>query len=43
MTGHYGVGVLLEICLVDKLAFVERARRMIRHMVEGRMAAKLAA
>lgn len=43
MTGHYGVGVLLESCLADKLAFVERTRRMIRHMVEGRMAPKLAA
>lgn len=43
MTGHYGVGVLLESCLADKLAFVERTRRMLRHMVEGRMAPKLAA
>ncbi len=43
MTGHYGVGVLLESCLADKLAFVERTHRMIRYMVEGRMAAKLAA
>jgi len=30
MTGHYGVGVLLESCLADKLAFVERTRRLIR-------------
>jgi ferritin-like metal-binding protein YciE len=29
-TGHYGVGVLLESCLADKLSFVERARRLIR-------------
>jgi ferritin-like metal-binding protein YciE len=43
MTGHYGVGVLLESCLADKLAFVERTRRLIRHMIEGRVAAKLAA
>jgi hypothetical protein len=27
MTGHYGVGVLLEACLAEKLAFVERTRR----------------
>jgi len=26
--GHYGVGVLLESCLADKLAFVERNRRV---------------
>jgi ferritin-like metal-binding protein YciE len=39
LTGHYGVGVLLESCLADKLAFVERTRRMIRHRVEQRMAA----
>jgi ferritin-like metal-binding protein YciE len=43
MTGHYGVGVLLESCLAEKLAFVERTRRLIRHMIEGRVAAKLAA
>jgi ferritin-like metal-binding protein YciE len=39
LTGHYGVGVLLESCLADKLAFVERTRRLIRHRVEQRMAA----
>jgi ferritin-like metal-binding protein YciE len=42
VTGHYGVGVLLESCLADKLAFVERTRRLIRHAVEGRVAKKLA-
>ena|SRR5215469_1070611 len=36
--GHYGVGVLLESCLADKLAFVERTRRLIREVVEVRMA-----
>jgi ferritin-like metal-binding protein YciE len=41
VTGHYGVGVLLESCLADKLAFVERTRRLIRHAVEGRVAKKL--
>lgn len=37
-TGHYGVGVLLESCLADKLAFVERTRRLIRQAVETRVA-----
>jgi hypothetical protein len=43
MTGHYGVGVLLESCLADKLAFVERTRRLIRNLIEGKVAARLAA
>jgi ferritin-like metal-binding protein YciE len=42
-TEHYGVGVLLESCLADKLAFIERTRHLIRHMAEGRQAAKMAA
>ena len=42
ITGHYGVGVLLESCLADKLAFVERTRRMIRKVVEVKMAKKIA-
>ena len=33
VTGHFGVGVLLESCLPDKLAFAERTRRLIRHIV----------
>jgi hypothetical protein len=37
-SGHYGVGVLLESCLADKLAFVERTRRLIRQVVEVRVA-----
>src|SRR6516164_4359599 len=37
-SGHYGVGVLLESCLADKLAFVERTRRLIREIVEIRVA-----
>jgi len=36
--GHYGVGVLLESCLGDKLAFAERTRRLIREIVEVRLA-----
>lgn len=43
MTGHFGVGVLLETCLADKLAFVERTRRLIRNLVETRLAEKVAA
>jgi len=42
MTGHYAVGVLLESCLADKLAFVERTRRLIRNLVTTKLAAKLA-
>lgn len=36
VSGHYGVGVLLEACLADRLAFVERTRRLIRNLVETR-------
>ena len=39
LTGHYGVGVLLESCLADQLAFVERTRQLIRHRLEQRIAA----
>jgi ferritin-like metal-binding protein YciE len=38
MTGHFGVGVLLESCLADNLAFVERTRRVIRKFVEYKVA-----
>lgn len=43
VTGHYAVGVLLESCLADKLAFVERTRRLIRNFVTTKLAAKVAA
>jgi ferritin-like metal-binding protein YciE len=43
LTGHYAVGVLLESCLADKLAFVERTRRLIRNLVAEKITAKLAA
>ena len=39
VTGHYGVGVLLESALADKLAFVERTRRLIRQRIEAKVAA----
>ena len=42
MTGHYGVGVLLESCLADRLAFVERTKRLIRKLVETKVAEKIA-
>jgi ferritin-like metal-binding protein YciE len=37
--GYPGVGVLLESCLADKLAFAERARRLIREQIEQRASA----
>lgn len=43
VTGHYGVGVLLESVLADKLAFLERDRRLLRHLIEGRIEERLAA
>ena len=43
VTGHYGVGVLLESSLADKLAFVERTRRLIRNVVETRVAERASA
>jgi ferritin-like metal-binding protein YciE len=42
VTGHYAVGVLLESCLADKLAFVERTRRLIRNFIATKVAAKVA-
>jgi ferritin-like metal-binding protein YciE len=40
ISGHYGVGVLLESCLADHLAFVERTKRLIRRVIEAKMAAR---
>ena len=42
LSGNYGVGLLLESCLADKLAFVERTRRLIRKVVEARVAERVA-
>jgi ferritin-like metal-binding protein YciE len=39
-TGNFGVGVLLESCLGDYLAFAERNRRIIRKAIEAKVAAK---
>jgi len=43
VTGHFGVGVLLESCLADKDAFLERTRRLIRNTIETKHGIKLAA
>jgi ferritin-like metal-binding protein YciE len=43
VTDHLGVGVLLESCLADKLAFIERTRRLIRHSIETKHEIKIAA
>lgn len=42
LTGNYGVGVLVESCLADQLAFAERTKRLMRHVIEARMAARAA-
>ena len=42
VTGHYAVGVLLESCLADKLAFVERTKRLIRNIVEVKVLERMA-
>ncbi len=41
VTGHYAVGLLLECCLADKLAFMERTRRLMRNIVEIKVTKKL--
>jgi len=43
ISGHYGVGVLLETCLAEKMAFVERAQRLIRRIVAHELGERLAA
>lgn len=42
VTGHYGVGVLLESCLADKLAFIERTKRLTRNIVEVKVLERMA-
>jgi ferritin-like metal-binding protein YciE len=42
LSGHYGVGVLLESCLADKLAFVDRTKRLIRNIAEVKIAERMA-
>jgi ferritin-like metal-binding protein YciE len=36
VSGHHGVGVLLESCLGDHLAFVERTKRLIHRFIEAK-------
>lgn len=43
LSGHYGVAVLLESCLADKLAFVERTKRLIQNIAEIKIAERIAA
>ena len=43
VTGHFGVGVLLESALADKLVLLERTRHLIRHIVEGKVTERLVA
>jgi ferritin-like metal-binding protein YciE len=42
VAGYHGVALLLETCLADKLAFAERTRRFMRHIVEAKVAAATA-
>jgi len=41
--GHYGVSLLLETCLADRLTFVERTQRFLRELVEARVAERASA
>jgi ferritin-like metal-binding protein YciE len=43
LTGHYAVGVLLETCLADNLAFAERTRRLVRNIIESKVMERMAA
>jgi ferritin-like metal-binding protein YciE len=43
LSGHFGVGVLLESCLGEKMAFVERTRRLMGHIAEIRVLERMAA
>lgn len=43
VTGHFGVGVLLESVLADKLAFLERTRHLVGDILEGKVAERLVA
>ncbi len=39
MNGRPAIGVLLESCLTDKLAFAERTRRLIREQLQKELVA----
>jgi ferritin-like metal-binding protein YciE len=42
-TGHHNIGMLLESCLADNIAFVERTRRFVRGAIEAKLSDKVAA
>jgi len=42
ISGHPGVGVLLSSCLADRIAFGERANRIVRHIAEAKTGKKVA-
>jgi len=42
VSGHYGVGVLLESCLADHLAMIERTKHAVQTLVEGKIVARAA-
>jgi ferritin-like metal-binding protein YciE len=42
-TGHHNIGMLLESCLADNIAFVERTRRFVRGAIEAKLSEKVAA
>lgn len=42
-TGRHNLGMLLESCLADNVAFVERTRRFVRNAIEARVAERKAA
>lgn len=42
VSGNYGVGVLLESCLADHLAFLERTKRVVQAVIETKVAARAA-
>jgi Domain of unknown function (DUF892) len=39
INGHPAIGVLLESCLADKMAFAERTRRLIREQLQKELVA----
>ena len=43
VTKHFGVGVLLESCLAENLAFIDRTRRLLGNLIASEMGTRLAA
>lgn len=42
VAGHHGVGLLLETCLADKLAFSERTKRLLKKLAVEKLVEKMA-